>query len=392
MVAEHRRVPRLSGDCPTGRGTRRGAARAGHASRSPTRATGRTTRPLAPGGATGWASRCPRRPGRARRPVAAGPWPLPVLLGAGAAIVPRWGSAARPARRLRRERGAMPVTIAAGFTPLGVFVLRRQPRHPVGAAHAAAGLVAASRRWRSRGRPAVAAWLSQWTWWPPLGAVPVLLLLVPDGRLPSPRWWPLAVVLVGAAGIATAALVAAASGEPRRCSATPTGAGAGGPAAPGHRPARLDRGGRRLARRARRRWSSGGGRPGRSSAGSSPACCPCSVLLGVGRPARLGRGPLRWVPAAVGLPLGLTLAVLRYRFEDLDLYVHRGSSGWCSPRGRWWSTPHGDRVGRVFIGLGVGAVPLLAAAAVAAVLAPGARLAQRAVAGCSTGAATSRTP
>ena len=32
-----------------------------------------------------------------------------------------------------------------------------------------------------------------------------------------------------------------------------------------------------------------------------------------------------WLPAVVALPLGLTFAVLRYRFADLDLYVHRGS-------------------------------------------------------------------
>jgi hypothetical protein len=33
----------------------------------------------------------------------------------------------------------------------------------------------------------VAAWLSVWTWWPAYGLVPLVLLLFPDGRLPSPR-------------------------------------------------------------------------------------------------------------------------------------------------------------------------------------------------------------
>ena len=85
------------------------------------------------------------------------------------------------------------------------------------------------------------------------------------------------------------------------------------------------------------------------------------------------------MPAAVGLPLGLTLAVLLYRFEDLDLYVHRGVV--------WLVLTSGAVVvyaatvtllGRVFTGLG-GAVSLVAAAGVAAVLAPAHWLAQRAV-------------
>ncbi len=130
-----------------------------------------------------------------------------VLLGVGGVLTGHTAPDANPA--------AMPVALAAGFTPLGVFVLRRRPGHPVGRLMLAAGLVASiaalSVAW-STWIPA--AWLSQWAWWPPLGAVPILLLLVPDGRLPSPRWWPLAVALVGAAGIATAALVAAAIGEP----------------------------------------------------------------------------------------------------------------------------------------------------------------------------------
>ena len=79
-------------------------------------------------------------------------------------------------------------------------------------------------------------------------------------------------------------------------------------------------------------------RPGRWSAGSSRACCPCRCCSGSAVALDWVDVPYGWVPAAVGLPLGLTLAVLRYRFEDLDLYVHRGSSGWCSRRWRWSST------------------------------------------------------
>ena len=49
----------------------------------------------------------------------------------------------------------------------------------------------------------------------PWALVPVLLLLFPDGQLPSPRWRPLAVVLVGAAVLGAVALAAAAAIRPR---------------------------------------------------------------------------------------------------------------------------------------------------------------------------------
>ena len=295
-----------------------------------------------------------------------------VLLGVGGVLTGHTASDANPA--------AMPVALAAGFTPLGVFVLRRRPGHPVGRLMLAAGLVASiaalSVAW-STWIPA--AWLSQWAWWPPLGAVPILLLLVPDGRLPSPRWWPLAVALVGAAGIATAALVAAAIGEPTTLLSDAEQAP--GPVV------RLLLDIALLAWIATAaaslgvlaalvvRWRAAGP----LERGQLACLLPVLVLLGVAVALDWVDVPYGWVPAAVGLPLGLTLAVLLYRFEDLDLYVHRGVV--------WLVLTSGAVVvyaatvtvlGRVFTGLG-GAVPLLAAAAVAAVLAPAHWLAQRAV-------------
>jgi two-component system, NarL family, sensor kinase len=37
------------------------------------------------------------------------------------------------------------------------------------------------------------SWLGNWAWAPGLGLLLTFaLLLFPDGRLPSPRWWPVA--------------------------------------------------------------------------------------------------------------------------------------------------------------------------------------------------------
>jgi signal transduction histidine kinase len=51
------------------------------------------------------------------------------------------------------------------------------------------------------------AWFGQWPWLPTAGAVPLLLLLFPTGRLPSRRWRP--VVWIGSLGIAVATIATA---------------------------------------------------------------------------------------------------------------------------------------------------------------------------------------
>jgi hypothetical protein len=47
----------------------------------------------------------------------------------------------------------------------------------------------------------LALWLQTLVWFPPIGLVPLLVLLVPDGTLPSPRWRPLAWVTVAAMAV-----------------------------------------------------------------------------------------------------------------------------------------------------------------------------------------------
>jgi signal transduction histidine kinase len=94
--------------------------------------------------------------------------------------------------------------MALGFSGLGALVVGRHPRNPIGLLFSLAGLTAAltalSREWAIRALlidpgslPAgeAMAWLTSWLW---IGTIPlagtVLVLLFPDGRLPSPRWRP----------------------------------------------------------------------------------------------------------------------------------------------------------------------------------------------------------
>ena len=305
-------------------------------------------------------------------PVLAAAVAVVVGLGLGGVLTGHTAPDANPA--------AMPMAFAAGFTPLGVFVLRRRPGHRVGRLMLGAGLVATlaalSVAW-SGWLPA--AWLSQWAWWPPVGVIPVLLLLVPDGRLPSPRWWPPAVALVGAAGIATVALVGAATGEPRTLLSDadrPPGPVVGlllDVAVIGWIATAVAALGVLVALVVR--WRAAGP----LERGQLACLLPVLVLLGVAVALDWIDVPYGWVPAVVGLPVALTLAVLLYRFEDLDLYVHRGVV-WLVLTALAMGVYAGAAtvLGEAFAGLG-GALPLLATATVAAALLPAHRLAQRGV-------------
>jgi two-component system, NarL family, sensor kinase len=111
---------------------------------------------------------------------------------------------------------AVSATLALSFTPMGLLVLVASPGHRVGRLMVAAGLAAAvaslAMSW-SGWLPL--AWLGQWAWWPPLGLVVLALLYFPDGRLPSPRWRPVAAVVAAATATAALAFAVAALDAPR---------------------------------------------------------------------------------------------------------------------------------------------------------------------------------
>jgi len=92
------------------------------------------------------------------------------------------------------------------FSVVGAFVASCYPRNSLGWIFCTMGLVVGlgtlasgyaqfwlASGWGSRSLGETAAWFSSW-WWTALVGVPTtfLLLLSPDGRLPSPRWRPVA--------------------------------------------------------------------------------------------------------------------------------------------------------------------------------------------------------
>ncbi|GAC1331706.1 MAG: hypothetical protein NVSMB13_20090 [Mycobacteriales bacterium] len=103
--------------------------------------------------------------------------------------------------------------LGVAFPLVGALVASRRPDNRVGWLMCAIGLVVAAEMligeytaWcLSTGRSGTpglvwVAWVNEWLWVPPFTSVLTLvLLLFPDGRLPSPRWRP--VVAVAAVGI-----------------------------------------------------------------------------------------------------------------------------------------------------------------------------------------------
>ena len=111
------------------------------------------------------------------------------------------------------------VAAALAFGALGSVVAALRPRNPIGWLALTVGLCFAAaflaEQWAILAllnRPGevpggdLAEWLRNWLWVPGYALVPTLLLaLLPDGRLPSPRWRPLVPATVVAIALATLA-------------------------------------------------------------------------------------------------------------------------------------------------------------------------------------------
>jgi signal transduction histidine kinase len=172
-----------------------------------------------------------------------------------------------------------------------------------------------------------AAWLDSWGWVPGIVVFPaLLLLLMPDGHLPTRRWWP---VLAFVAGGAVLLAIGAATSEELEI-----GAGVANPlAAPdavvgvsllaGGLLALAGLGSALAAFLVRYHRARGELR--QQLRWVAVAFCTAAVLVAVGA-SLWGVVPgIELVPAlgVLVLPAGVAVAVLRYRLYDLDLVVNR---------------------------------------------------------------------
>ncbi|HEX6686280.1 MAG TPA: histidine kinase [Candidatus Limnocylindrales bacterium] len=212
------------------------------------------------------------------------------------------------------------------YAVMGALVLAVSPGHLMGrlmvAAGAAAIVALLGISWTVW---LPAAWLSQWAWWPPFGLITLALLVFPDGHLPSPRWRPVAALIASGTAAATVALAVAALDHPRDLVIT----GAINEITPR---AQL------LIRVAAigalltvvgllavlwalwLRW-----RRAEGDTRQQLACLfPAAILFGLGLFVLDPLGvPQAFVVIAVALPLGMCVAVVRYRLYGLDQVVNR---------------------------------------------------------------------
>ena len=98
--------------------------------------------------------------------------------------------------------------LCATFTLIGGAIASRQPGNAFGWAVLAIGaLSGVALSTLTIATPPVLAWMGYWSWWLPLGLLPVALLLFPTGRLPSRRWRP--VLALAVAGLVVPAVCVA---------------------------------------------------------------------------------------------------------------------------------------------------------------------------------------
>lgn len=263
-----------------------------------------------------------RRPLWPARAVA---WPVAATLSIALVVLIGGGVLAGP-QVPARTQGMLGAALAAGFLPVGLFLLRHRPGHPVGARTWLVGVLAAGGLagllWN---RFAAAAWVGQWAWWPALALIPAILAQFPAGPPTTGRARFLAPGLAGATGVSTVLLAAAAAFAPRTLLTDVSVAVGplatwllGAAAITGAATLLLALG--VLARlvvlaigsrgRERRQYL---------------CLLPSLVLLLAGIAVdAVGHGDLVILSAAIALPVGIAVAVLQYQFEDLDLVIHRG--------------------------------------------------------------------
>lgn len=141
----------------------------------------------------------PERPARPRLTLAAvwTMWVISLVFVAVSLVVPNGPGAFLPAATLGLT--------AISFATVGAVLVSRLPTNPIGWLLASGGFWFGVGNGATRlatygliGHPGSVAgavwfaWLDEWTWAPAVGAILLLVLVYPTGRLLSPRWWPVA--------------------------------------------------------------------------------------------------------------------------------------------------------------------------------------------------------
>jgi len=223
-------------------------------------------------------------------------------------------------RALNPDRVGLSSGIAVPFTVLGVLVLMSTPRHPVGRLMVAAGVFAAvdvvAASWPQL------TWLEQWSWLPSQGLIALAILLFPDGRLPSSRWWPVAAAIVTGTAIATVGLAVIAVDEPTFLSDLEI------PLQPwAQRVVYVTCGGVALAGAGflGALWSLGLRWRGAVADTRRQLACllPAAIVFLIGLVLDSEGIDGAWAIAAGAVPLGMAIAILRYHLYDVDLIVNR---------------------------------------------------------------------
>lgn len=216
--------------------------------------------------------------------------------------------------------------VAVAFTTMGAMVLVSMPGHLVGrlmlAAGGAASMGVLSASWTNL---LFLDWLSQWSWWPAYGLIVLALLVFPDGRLPSPRWRPVAWLVIAGTVVASVAFAVAALDDPRNLMNTDDA----GVAATGRAQLLVQIGLLTIAAvmgalvavlvSLLLRWRRAGG-----ETRAQLACLVAAgILLVIGLVLHVLGLTGAWAIMVVALPAGMAIAILRYRLYGLDQVINR---------------------------------------------------------------------
>jgi hypothetical protein len=224
--------------------------------------------------------------------------------------------------------------IAIGYSVIGAIIASRLPNHPIGWICCAIGFIAAVDHFGGEyavyallahpddARPGGRAmlWLQSWFWMLFVGLLVFLLLLFPNGRLPSSRWRPFAwiSVVIISVGVIYSSVISPdvrpdAPPNPIQQLVLLLGLVAAASVVVGRR-------GARGVERQQIKWL--------LYAGAIFFVGPVfqitvSYVLRVEASWALWVGHLLGVVSGLGIPIAIGIAILRYRLYDIDLVINR---------------------------------------------------------------------